>query len=46
MAAALHDMGEHEQAKEAYRRGIDAANEHGHPTMAEEFERTLEGMGS
>ena len=28
------------------RRGIDAANEHGHPTMAEEFERTLEGMGS
>ncbi|MEE2847898.1 MAG: tetratricopeptide repeat protein [Gemmatimonadota bacterium] len=46
LAAALHDMGEHEQAKEAYRRGIDAANEHGHPTMAEEFERTLEGMGS
>ena len=46
LGAALHEMGEHEQAEEAYRRGIDAANEHGHPTMAEEFERTLEGLGS
>ena len=46
LAAVLHEMGEHEQAKEAYRRGIDAANAHGHPTMAEEFGRALEGLGS
>ena len=37
---------EYEQAEEAYRRGIDAANAHGHPTMAEEFGRELEGLGS
>ena len=46
LAAALQEMGEHGQAREAYRRGIDAANAHDHPTMAEEFERALEGMGS
>ncbi len=46
LGAVLHEMGEPEQAEEAYRRGIDAANAHGHPTMAEEFERTLEGLGS
>mgnify|MGYP001319707863 CR=1 FL=1 len=37
LAAALNEMGEDEQAKEAYRRGIEAANRHGHPTMAEEL---------
>ena len=46
LAVALNEMGEDEQAKEAYRRGIEAANRHGHPTMAEEFEQTLEGLDS
>jgi hypothetical protein len=46
LAAALNEMGEDEQAKEAYRRGIEAANRHGHPTMAEEFEQILEGLDS
>ena len=46
LAAVLHEMGEHEEAKDAYRQGIDAAYEHGHPTMAEEFEQTLAGLDS
>ena len=46
LATVLHEMGEHEEAKDAYRRGIDAAYEHDHPTMAEEFERALEELGS
>ncbi len=46
LAAVLLEMGEHEEAKDAYRRGIEAAYEHGHPTMAEEFEQTLEGLDS
>ena len=46
LATVLQEMGELEEAKDAYRRGIDAAYQHGHPTMAEEFERTLEEWGS
>ena len=46
LAAALQEMGEHQEAKDAYRRGIEAAQEHGHPTMAEEFEQILEGLDS
>ena len=46
LAAALEEMGEREEAKDAYRRGIDVAHEHGHPTMAEEFEQTLAGLES
>ena len=46
LAAVLQEMGEHEQAEDAYRRGIHAAHQHGHPTMAEEFERTLEELSS
>jgi Tfp pilus assembly protein PilF len=46
LAAVLQEMGEAEEAREAYRRGIEAAYQHGHPTMAEEFERTLEELGS
>ncbi|KRT64393.1 MAG: hypothetical protein XU11_C0055G0017, partial [Candidatus Dadabacteria bacterium CSP1-2] len=30
------------EAKEAYRNGIEAAQRHGHPGMAAEFEETLE----
>jgi predicted Zn-dependent protease len=46
LATVLEEMGEYEEAKDAYRRGIEAAYQHGHPTMAEEFERTLEGLDS
>nr|MBA2669526.1 hypothetical protein [Gemmatimonadota bacterium] len=44
LAAALLRLGREEEAREAYRRGIDAAYRHGHPTMAMEFEEALEEM--
>ncbi len=42
LGEALLKLGRKEEAKEAYRNGIKAANNHGHPGMAEEFEETLE----
>ena len=42
LGALLREMGNEEEAREAYERGIEAANRHGHPTMAEEFEDILE----
>lgn len=42
LGAALHRLGRDEDAKAAYRRGIQAAHRHGHPSMAAEFEEILE----
>jgi E3 SUMO-protein ligase RanBP2 len=42
LGEALLKLGRKEEAKEAYRRGIEAAERHGHPGMAAEFEETLE----
>jgi Flp pilus assembly protein TadD len=42
LGAALRHLGRDEEAREAYRTGIDAAYRHGHPTMAGEFEEILE----
>ncbi len=33
-----------EDAKSAYRRGVEAASRHGHPSMADEFESKLEEL--
>ena len=41
LGAALRRLGRDEEAREAYRKGIDAANRHNHPTMAAEFEAVL-----
>lgn len=41
---ALLQLGRREEAAEAYRLGIEAAHRHGHPTMAMEFEETLEEL--
>lgn len=38
---ALRELGRTEEARAAYERGIEAANRHGHPTMAMEFEEVL-----
>lgn len=38
---ALRVLGREEEAREAYRSGIEAARAHGHPSMAEEFEASL-----
>lgn len=43
LGALLREAGEDNDASEAYRRGIEAAYRHGHPTMAAEFEAVLEG---
>lgn len=42
LGALLKEMGDDEGAREAYRTGVEAAHRHGHPTMAAEFEETLE----
>jgi len=42
LAAALRELGNEEEAKEAYRQGMAAAIRHGHPTMASQFEEVLE----
>ncbi len=41
LGALLKEMGKDEEAREAYRRGIEAAHRHGHPTMAADFEDVL-----
>lgn len=42
LGALLREAGSADEAREAYRRGIEAAMRHGHPTMAAEFEEILE----
>jgi len=42
LGAVLRRAGDDEEAREAYRKGIEAAHRHGHPTMAAEFEEILE----
>lgn len=44
LARALRHLGQEEEARETYRLGIDAANRHGHPTMASEFEDEMDAM--
>jgi predicted Zn-dependent protease len=41
LAQALEQCHRLEEARQAYRQGIDAANRHGHPGMAQEFTQTL-----
>jgi Flp pilus assembly protein TadD len=42
LGAALHALGSDDEARAAYRTGIDTALRHGHPTMAAEFEDVLD----
>jgi predicted Zn-dependent protease len=42
LARAFEKVGKREDAHEAYQRGIEAAELHGHPSMAEEYRMTLE----
>lgn len=39
---ALRNLGHEDEARDAYRKGIEVALEHNHPTMAAEFEDVLE----
>src|SRR6185295_499010 len=42
LARAYEKTAQHDKAKEAFQRGIDAASKHGHPSMAEEYRTALE----
>lgn len=41
LARAYEKAGERDKARETYERGIEAANNHGHPSMAEEYRSVL-----
>ena len=41
LAAAYERTGQKDKAREAYQRGIETAQRHGHPGMAEEYRMTL-----
>lgn len=43
LGSLLREAGQDDEAMAAYRRGIEEALRHGHPTMAQEFEEVLEG---
>ncbi|HKR21436.1 MAG TPA: hypothetical protein VJS17_02530 [Pyrinomonadaceae bacterium] len=43
LAGAYERMGQKDKAREAYQRGIETAQRHGHPGMAEEYRMTLAG---
>jgi predicted Zn-dependent protease len=42
LARAFEKVGQRDSAREAYMRGIEAAQLHGHPSMADEYRATLE----
>jgi predicted Zn-dependent protease len=42
LARAYEKVGRPDDAREAYQRGIEAAQLHGHPSMAEDYRMTLE----
>lgn len=41
LAGAYERLGKRDQARQAYERGIETAQRHGHPGMAEEYRMTL-----
>jgi len=43
LASAYERMGQRDKAREAYERGIETAQRHGHPGMAEEYRMILAG---
>jgi len=43
LGGALRRLGREEEARAAYRTGIEAAREHGHPSMAAELDLELNG---
>lgn len=44
LAHALRVLGRYAEARDALRRGADAARRHGHPSMAAEFQGMLDEM--
>jgi predicted Zn-dependent protease len=46
LAQALERLGRIDEARAAYQQGMAAANRHGHPGMAQEFEMALDDLGN
>lgn len=44
LGAVLRELDRDDEAIVAYRRGIENASKHGHPTMADEFREIVEDM--
>jgi len=42
LAGAHEKLGQRDEARRAYERGIEAATRHNHPSMAEEYRMTLQ----
>lgn len=42
LARAYEAVGRRDEARESYQRGIEAAEKHGHPSMAADYRMTLE----
>jgi predicted Zn-dependent protease len=42
LARAYEKVGMRDEARESYLRGIEAAEKHGHPSMAQDYRMTLE----
>ncbi len=44
LAQSYQKTDRNDEAKQAYQKGIEAANKHGHPGMAEEFEMAIDDL--
>ena len=44
LAQCQQKLGNNAEARQAYERGIEAANKHGHPGMAEEFQMSIDDL--
>lgn len=44
LGQALERLGKFDEARLAYQQGIDAANRHGHPGMAQDFQMALDDL--
>lgn len=45
LARAYEQTGDTDNARDAYQRGVEAAQKHGHPSMAEEFRMAINEIG-
>jgi len=44
LGRALREIGRDKEARDAYRKGIEAASRHGHPSMAADFQDAIDEL--
>ena len=44
LGRALRETGREEEARDAYRKGVEAASRHGHPSMAADFQDAIDEL--